>query len=146
MNPLLHLGDTMDGAGGATVHEQRGLQGMAGYGEVEPKVGAATTLGSPLPSLCYTRGMEKERAATTARRSATTEVRPRRCPTRARWGERERETEGGEEKRPSRLTRAGTKREEPSLRRPVWGAVALPAAGSERPRENGESCVRVFFL
>ena len=30
---LLHLGDATNGAGGATVHGQRGLQGMAGDGE-----------------------------------------------------------------------------------------------------------------
>jgi hypothetical protein len=64
------------------------------------------------------------------------------CPRQGRWGEKE----GGEEKRLPRLARAGTEGEELPLRRPVGGAVALPAAGSERPRENGVSCVCVFFF
>ena len=43
---LLHLGDATNGVGGATVHRQRGLQGMADDGEAKPEIGAAAALGA----------------------------------------------------------------------------------------------------
>ena len=49
---LLHLGDATNGAGGATVHGQRGLQGAASDGEAEPEVGAAAALGAHRRPTC----------------------------------------------------------------------------------------------
>jgi len=80
---LLHLGDTTNGAGGATVHGQRGLQGMAGDGEAEPEVGAAAALGPTVALPVRHEGAwTRRRAAVAARRPATAEVCPCRRPTR----------------------------------------------------------------
>lgn len=49
---LLHLEDATNGAGGKTVHGQRGLQGAASDGEAEPKVGAAAALGAHRRPTC----------------------------------------------------------------------------------------------
>jgi len=53
---LLHLGDATNGAGGATVHGQGGLKGMADDGEAEPEVGAAAALGAHRRPACAARG------------------------------------------------------------------------------------------